>query len=122
MSLEYISDKQTGLKEGDIVDLIKSLDNTSNPYLVLDDIKNMLDGFISDPKCRIVLKSKVKEIINEKIVESEEKAEKAQVVEGPREPECYNIVMLDFFCGLSNARKDLEESFQVFSLLKPGSL
>lgn len=78
MSLEHIADKQTGLKEGDVVDLIKSIDNSSNPYLFLEDIKNLLDGFINNSNCRIVLKSKVKEIIDEKIVESEEKLENAK--------------------------------------------
>lgn len=72
MSIPALRDHDAGLKEGDVMDLMNELDPDNTQSISLQRIKDCLDPFIVEPQCHITLKSKVKEICDEVIVEKGE--------------------------------------------------
>jgi hypothetical protein len=72
MSIPALRDHDAGLKEGDVMDLMNELDPDNTQSIGLQRIKDCLDPFIMDSRCQIMLKSKVKDICDEVIVEKGE--------------------------------------------------
>lgn len=122
MSLGAICDLETGLKEGDTMDLMKEYDRANSKFIELDLIKSRLDQCIKDPRCIIVLTSTVKDVCNENVVDVEEPASrkgimKIREVEAPAE---LKPLALDYFCALYHKRMDTLEYLGDFARNQAG--
>ena len=103
--------EDNGLKEGDVMDLLNEYDDRMSGYVALQDIRDRLDPNIKSHKCKIVLRSRVKERLDETIVD---KPAKQRAGRGPqreiRAPKILDSVALDICCGL-HVRQERVETF-----------
>lgn len=100
MSIPALREGDAGLKEGDIIDFMNDLDQRNSGYIDLQMIKQRLDSGIHDQRCRITLKSKVKEVCNENIVEQGEQKHVILPQKDVEKPRTFFKTAFDICCGL----------------------
>jgi len=80
MSIQSISHPETGIKEGDIMDLMNKYDPQNTQFISLYRIKSSFDTYIRDQRYWIVLESKVKEICDENILEDDNETTQGSIM------------------------------------------
>lgn len=115
MSIPALRDNDAGLKEGDVMDLMNELDPENTQSIELRRIKECLDPYILDSRCWITLKSKVKDICDEVIVERGETKQPGLRPQDIEKPRSLFIIVFDIFCGLYLRRRQPEQFFMDFS-------
>jgi hypothetical protein len=99
------------------MDLINKLDPDNDGYISLSSLKYNIDYYILEESCKIVLKSKVKDLCNENIVEPAEDIQKiSNTREKTRKPKNLFSFFIDILLGLRlRNEKSLKFFFADFS-------
>jgi len=92
-----------GLTEGDILYLMNEEDSNHSGFLDLDVLKKRLDNHINDGSLRLALRSKIKAIVEETLVEDTDaiKTKRGKLKkEDINKPESFEHINMDLACAI----------------------